>query len=211
MSSNQVEVWADVVCPWCYIGKRRLELAASASKVQPEVLHRAFQLDPTATSDGRLTTDVLAEKYGVSTEQARAMMANVTDVARSVGLDYNLDRTVNGNTRDAHRLALWAQESGSAQPLLDTLYRAYFTDARPVFTMDELVEVAGEAGFASQEVRALLESNRFIDQVATDQREAADLGATGVPFFVIDRRVGVAGAQPQEVFEQAFAQVNAQG
>lgn len=204
----EVDVWADIVCPWCFIGKRRLQFAQEAAGIDTSVRHRAFQLDPSAVNQGRRVVDVLAEKYRVSLGQAEEMMDNVTQVAASVGLTYRMDECLSGNTKDAHRLLLWAQEQGNAQVLVENLYSAYFTEGRPVFTIDDLVPIAADSGFDAGQARDLLGTAAFVEEVAADQRLAGELGATGVPFFVLDGRLGVAGAQPQEVFEQALRQVS---
>ena len=198
----QVEVWSDVVCPWCYIGKRRLDeaLAAFPGGDDVVVVHRAFQLDPKAVSDGRRTVDVIAEKYGTDPAGAAAMMANVTEVAATVGLSYRLLDTVSGNTRDAHRLVLWAQAQGQSAELLESMYSGYFEQARDIFTTEALCELAAEAGLDSTEARAMLSTTALIDDVAADQALAAQFGATGVPFFVFDRAYGISGAQPLEAF-----------
>lgn len=205
----RIEVWSDVVCPWCYLGKRRLEAVLEATDIDAEVVHRAFQLDPGARTEGRSTVDVLAAKYGVDAAAAEAMMANVTEAARSEGLEYRLLDTVSGNTADAHRLVLWAQsEHGPAagQRLMERILRTYFCEALPVFTPTQLLPLAGEEGLDVAAAEAMLAGEAQRQQVADDQRLAAHLGATGVPFFVIDRRIGIPGAQPREVFEQALRQ-----
>lgn len=204
-----IEVWADIVCPWCFIGKRRLEqaLAARPDRDRFVVVHRAFQLDPSAVSEGLATTDVLSAKYGVSREDAIAMQQNVSEVASSVGLDYHLENTISGNTMLAHRLALWAQEQGDAQAFVESLYRGYFEQGKPVFTVDELMPFVAEAGLDVDAARAMLATDAYAAKVADDQALAAQFGASGVPFFVLDRRYGISGAQPAEVFEQTLDQV----
>jgi predicted DsbA family dithiol-disulfide isomerase len=209
----RIEVWADVVCPWCYIGKRRLQaaLAERGMTDEVEVLHRAFQLDPTASTTTEPTIDHLAAKYGVSRDEALAMMANVTEVAAGEGLDYHLDRTRTGNTRDAHRLALWVQEQDPqiTQRLLEAMYSAYFEQGRGVFSTDDLVALAAEVGLDPDEARSMLAGTAYLDQVVQDQVLARTFGASGVPFFVIDRAYGVSGAQPLEVFLDAIDQARA--
>ena len=206
----QIEVWADVVCPWCYIGKRRLQSALAERGIadEVEIVHRAFQLDPTASTTTSPTIDHLAVKYGVSRDDALAMMANVSNVAAGEGLAYRLDQTMTGNTRDAHRLVLWAQETdpGAAQRLLEVLYSAYFEQGRGVFTHDDLVSLAAEAGLDADAARAMLAGTAYLDQVVEDQELARSFGASGVPFFVMDRAFGVSGAQPVEVFLNAIDQ-----
>lgn len=209
----QIEVWADVVCPWCYIGKRRLQAALAERGLADdvEIVHRAFQLDPTASPTAEPTIDHLAAKYGVTRDEALAMMANVTEVAAAEGLDYHLDRTMTGNTRDAHRLALWAQDAdpASAQRLLEAMYSAYFERGRGVFSKDDLVVLAGEVGLDADAAREMLAGTAYLDQVVQDQVLAPTFGANGVPFFVIDRAFGVSGAQPVEVFVDALDQARA--
>lgn len=210
----QIEVWADVVCPWCYIGKRRLQAALAERGLadEVEIVHRAFQLDPTASTSTEPTIDRLAAKYGVSREQALDMMSDVTEVAAAEGLDYHLDRTMTGNTRDAHRLALWAQDqpgsdnSDAAQRLLEAMYSAYFEQGRGVFSTDDLVALAAEVGLDPDAARNMLAGTAYLDKVVEDQVLARTFGANGVPFFVIDRAYGVSGAQPVEVFLGAIDQ-----
>jgi predicted DsbA family dithiol-disulfide isomerase len=206
MSSTpmQVEVWSDVVCPWCYIGKRRLEQALASVDYPVEVIHRAFQLDPAATTEGRRTLEVIAAKYRLSAADATSMMANVEQVAASVGLDYHLEETVSGNTRDAHRVLLWAQEQGKANDLLESLYSGYFEQARPIFTAEELMPLVAFAGLDVAAALDMLGSDAYVEQVRADQELAASFGATGVPFFVFNRQYGISGAQPLEAFEQTL-------
>jgi predicted DsbA family dithiol-disulfide isomerase len=211
-AAMRIEIWADVVCPWCYIGKRRLQTALAARGLEDvEVVHRAFQLDPTASTVAEPTVDHLAAKYGVSREEALAMMANVTEVAAAEGLDYRLDLCMTGNTRDAHRLLLWAQDTDpvSAQRLIDAMYSAYFEQGRGVFSSDDLVGLAIDAGLDADAARDLLAGAAYLDQVVQDQVLARTFGAEGVPFFVIDRAYGISGAQPVEVFLNALDQAAA--
>ena len=208
----KIEVWADVVCPWCYIGKKRLQSAlAQRELTDVEIVHRAFQLDPTASTVTEPTVDHLAAKYGVTREQALDMMSDVTEVAAAEGLDYRLDLCMTGNTRDAHRLALWAQEQDAAacQRLLEAMYSAYFTQGRGVFSSDDLAGLAGEAGLDVEAARDVLAGTAYLDDVVQDQVLARTFGANGVPFFVIDRAYGVSGAQPVEVFLNAIDQAAA--
>lgn len=205
----RIEVWSDVVCPWCFIGKRRLDAALAATDTRAEIVHRAFQLDPHARTEGHRMVDHLAAKYGVDHAGAAAMMEQVTEAARSVGLQYRLAHTLTGNTLHAHRLVLWAQDRyghDTAQALLERIMTAYFCSAEPIFEAADLLPHAVAAGIDADAARALLVSAELSEQVAVDQREASELGATGVPFFVIDRRFGIPGAQPAEVFERALLQ-----
>ena len=213
MLTMKIEVWAAVVCPWCYIGKRRLQSALAERGIadEVEIVHRAFQLDPTASTTTAPTIDHLAAKYGVSRDEALAMMSNVTEVAAGEGLEYHLDRTMTGNTRNAHRLVLWAQEQDpvAAQRLLEAMYSAYFEQGRGVFSTDDLVALAAESGLEADAAREMLAGSAYLDHVVEDQVLARTFGANGVPFFVIDRAYGVSGAQPVEVFLQAIDQARA--
>ncbi|MGY2001299.1 DsbA family oxidoreductase [Blastococcus sp. SYSU DS1024] len=208
----QVEVWSDVVCPWCYIGKRRLEAALEQfpHRDQVEVVWRSFQLDPSAP-EGEVhpTLPALARKYGTSVEQMRANMAQVEQVAAGEGLEYHLTDAVSGNTLLAHELLHLAAERGKRNELKELLLHAYFEEGRPVFDVDSLVPLATQVGLDEAEVRAALTDHRYRDAVRQDAATAQSLGATGVPFFVVDRKYGAAGAQPAElllqVLERAWA------
>ncbi|MFI0264522.1 DsbA family oxidoreductase [Streptomyces sp. NPDC017056] len=205
----RVEIWSDIACPWCYIGKARFEkgLAGFAHRDEVEVVHRSFELDPQAAPTGDvMVLDMLAEKYGVSREQAEAMEARVAEAAAGEGLGYRSDR-VHGNTFDLHRLLHLAKERGKQDALLGALYRANFAEARPLGDTAELTRVAVAAGLDEADVRRVLaDGDAYAEAVRADEREAAELGARGVPFFVIDRRYGISGGQPAEVFRQALEQ-----
>ena len=202
-----IEVWSDVVCPWCYIGRRRLQqaLAARTDLGDVQVLHRAFQLQPNAPRDHvEPTAQHLAEKYSVSPEQVLQMQATVTQAASTVGLKFNLEHTLSGNTEDAHRLLLWAQATGGQDALLEQMYGGYFTREQSLFDHAVLLDMAEQVGLDRAEAAGVLESDAFAEQVRMDGAEAAQLGATGVPFFVFDRKYGIAGAQSHEVFMQTL-------
>jgi predicted DsbA family dithiol-disulfide isomerase len=208
----RVEIWSDVVCPWCYIGKARFEkgLAAFTGRDGVEVVHRSFELDPRTPRGGtRTVAEGLKAKYGVGDEQLRAMEARVGDAAAAEGLGMLHDRLATG-TFDLHRVLHLARERGLQETLLDALYRAHFAEARPVGEDETLVEVAAGAGLDTDEVRAVLaDASAYADAVRADEREAAELGITAVPFFVIDRRYGISGGQPATVFTQALEQASA--
>jgi predicted DsbA family dithiol-disulfide isomerase len=205
-----IEMWSDLVCPWCFIGKRQLEIALEQfpHRDQVTVNHRAYQLNPYAEPTTTPTTQMLAEKYGVSLEEATAMLQNVSDAARSVGLNYQLKRTLSGNTLDGHRLVLWAQRLDLArgQQLLEILLSAYFERGESIFGVETLAAFAPQAGFDQAESLKFLHSSALIDEVRRDQEIAQTLGCTGVPFFVIDDRFGVTGAQSSELFATALQQ-----
>jgi predicted DsbA family dithiol-disulfide isomerase len=207
-----IEIWSDVVCPWCYIGKRRFEsaLARFAHRDQVQVVWRSFELDPRAPlrSPGTLN-DMLTRKIGVSLAQAAAMNAQVTALAAEEGLDYRLDRAKHGNTFDAHRLIHLAAAHGLQAQAKERLLRAYFTDGLPISDPDTLLMLGAELGLPIEDVRAMLESDAYAEAVRADERRAAAFGISGVPFYVIDERYGVSGAQDAAVFlgalEQAWA------
>lgn len=201
-----IEVWADVVCPWCFIGKRRLEraIAALAELPEPEVVHRAFQLDPGAISEGGLTVDLLAGKYGLDAVGVGNMLGQVDSAGATEGLTMRLLETQRGNTALAHQLILWAQQQGSGQELLEGIFRGYFENARPIFTVDELMTFVSAAGLDTEDAREVITTGSYRSAVAADLEMAAQFGATGVPFFVFDRRFAISGAQPFEVFVETI-------
>lgn len=200
-----IDVWSDVVCPWCFIGRRRLQKAIANHADGREVIvrHRAFQLQPDARDVVR-TDEMLAQKYKVDKDQVAAMQANVCSIADGEGLCYDLSETLSGNTADAHRLILWAEEIGKGDELLEAIYSAYFEKKKSIFTHDDLIALASSIGINGDEAKALLQSDRFADQVNEDQDLARLLGANGVPFYVIDMKFGISGAQPQEHFDSIF-------
>jgi predicted DsbA family dithiol-disulfide isomerase len=210
-----IDVWADVVCPWCFIGKRRLEKALSTfpHRDQITVRHRAFQLDPNA-KEVLPTSELLESKYNATPDQVRQMQANVCAVADGEGLCYQLDGTLSGNTFDAHRLLLWSASIGKQGELLEALFSAYFEKSRPIFTHADLVSVAVSVGIDADVADDILRSGQYEEEVIEDRNLAAQLGATGVPFFVLNMRYGISGAQPLEAFtgslEQAWQEYQAQ-
>jgi len=202
----QIHIWSDVVCPWCYIGKRRFEraLEALAHRDQVEVTHRSFQLDPTRprgeTSSRR---SMLMSKYRRTAAEVLQMDEKMEALAAAEGLEYHLtDANLTGNTLDAHQLVQLAKTHGLQDAMLERLYRAYFTEQRSLFDRESLVNLAGETGLDKDKASQALEESRFADAVARDLSDARQLGVTGVPFFVVDGRYAVSGAQPAEVFTQ---------
>ncbi|MFE2939846.1 DsbA family oxidoreductase [Streptomyces sp. NPDC059255] len=206
----RVEIWSDIACPWCYIGKARFEkgLAGFAHRDEVEVVHRSFELDPRLTkADTGTVLDMLVAKTGRTPAEVREMEEHVASNARSEGLGYVLDGRDYGSTFDIHRLLHLAKARGRQDALLDLVYRANFAEERSVYDEDTLVGLAVEAGIEEAEARAVLaDPEEYAADVRADQREAAELGANGVPFFVLDRRYGVSGGQPAEVFTQALEQ-----
>ncbi|MET9346534.1 DsbA family oxidoreductase [Streptomyces termitum] len=206
----RVEIWSDIACPWCYIGKARFEkgLAAFAHRDGVEVVHRSFELDPhRAKGETGPVLEMLAAKYGRTLDEARAMEEHVASNARAEGLEYLTDGRDHGNTFDIHRLLHLAKERGRQDALLDLAYRANFAEERSVFDDATLLDLAVEAGLDEAEAKAVLaDPSAYAEAVRADEREAAELGANSVPFFVLDRRYGVSGGQPAEVFTQALEQ-----
>ncbi|KOG33869.1 DsbA family oxidoreductase [Streptomyces resistomycificus] len=208
----RVEIWSDIACPWCYVGKARFEkaLAAFPHREQVEVVHRSFELDPgRAKGDIQPVLAMLTKKYGMSEAQAQAGEENLGAQAAAEGLEYRTRGRDHGNTFDMHRLLHLAREHGVQDELIGLFYRANFAEERSVFSEGEerLVELAVAAGLDADTVRAVLaDPGAYADEVRADEREAAELGANGVPFFVLDRKYGVSGAQPAEVFAQALTQ-----
>jgi len=205
----KVEIWSDVVCPWCYIGKRRFEqaLAGFPHRDEVEVVWRAFELDPSAPRER--TGDYaghLAAKYGVPLGQAQQMIDNMTTVAAQDGLDFRFDLARPGGTFDAHRLLHLAAERGVQDALKERLLRATFTEGEPIGDPETLVRLTAEAGLDADEARAVLASDRYAAEVRGDEEQARAYGITGVPFFVVDGRYGVSGAQPAEALVQVLAQ-----
>jgi predicted DsbA family dithiol-disulfide isomerase len=211
----RVEIWSDVVCPWCYVGKRRFEkaMAQFAHRDQVELVWRSFQLDPTAgpsPAEGGQQVKLLAEKYGRSLAEAQGMLDSMTATAAAEGLDFRFDLNRSGNTFDAHRLLHLALEHGVQDRLKERLDHATFTEGSPVSDHAALRGLALEVGLPADEVDAVLASDQYADAVRADIAQAAAYGINGVPFFVVDGRYGISGAQPPEVvlrtLEQAWAE-----
>ena len=204
-----VEIWSDIACPWCYIGKRRFEKALSAFSHADAVTvtWRSFELDPSAPAE--TTGDVaarLAAKYGMSLDQAREMEANMTATAAGEGLDYHLDIRRSANSFDGHRLIHLASEQGFGDAMKERLLAAHFSEGALVSDHDTLVALATEVGLDPADARAMLGSDRFVDDVRADERAAHQIGISGVPTFVVDRRIGISGAQSPEVLLELLEQ-----
>lgn len=211
MKTLRVDIWSDIACPWCYVGKRRLEAALRqfphASQVQ--WVWRAFELDPSAPRE-RLPrmpyAQRLAEKYECSEAEGQSMVDRMTAVAREDGIDFHFEKIRPGNTFDAHRVLHLALERGVQDALKERLLRAYLTDGQPIGDPEVIAREAVAAGLNPGEVREVLASDRFAREVRADEHEARRLGISGVPFFVLDGRYGVSGAQPAEVLLSALTQ-----
>lgn len=205
----QIEIWSDVICPWCYIGKRRFEaaLAAFPHKEKVTVVWRSFELDTKSPSRYSETLiEMLSRKYHVSLQEAENMNARVTSLAKEVGLDYRLSEARPGNTFDAHRLLHLAASRQIGDQATERLMHAYFSEALPVGDRAALANLAPEFGISSNDALAMFESDAFVEAVRADESRASALGISGVPFFVIDGKIGISGAQPVEVFADALNQ-----
>jgi predicted DsbA family dithiol-disulfide isomerase len=197
-----VEIWSDIACPWCYVGKRRFEAALENFEHRDEVnvTWRSFELDPGAPAEveGERAA-ALAAKYGVSVQRAREMEQSMTDTAAADGLEFRFDQARSGNTFDAHRLVHLAETHGKQDAMKERLFAAYLSEGELVSDHQTLRKLATDIGLPEDEVIDTLAGDRFADDVRGDERTGSQLGITGVPFFVIDRAMGASGAQPAEV------------
>ena len=205
----RVDIWSDLVCPWCYIGKRRFEkaLATFGRRDDVDIVHRSFQLDPSMPK-GQLFRhrDVLMRKYRMTEPEVGAAQARLERLAAEEGLEYHLAESRTGNTMDAHRLVHLGREQGVQDAVIERLFRAHFTENRSLFDDESLAALGAEAGLAG--VEAFLASERYADDVVADHRYANEIGVRGVPFFVLNGRLGVSGAQSVDVFTQALTRAS---
>ena len=209
----KVEIWSDVMCPFCYIGKRRFEsaLAEFPQRDQIQVEWKSFQLNPQMkTEPGRSINDYLAETKGWTPDYAQQVNDHVTNMAAEVGLEYNMDKAVLANSFDAHRFLQFAKTKGLGDEAEEQLFKAYFTDGRNTADHATLIELGTAIGLDAAKLKAVLEGTRFSEDVRRDIYEAQQVGARGVPFFVLDRKYAVSGAQHTETFlgalQQSFAE-----
>ncbi|WP_167050331.1 DsbA family oxidoreductase [Microbacterium halimionae] len=209
----KIDVWSDIACPWCYIGKRNLEtglaeVAGDADAPRVEVTYHSYELSPDTPVDFEGDqTEYLVQHKGISREQALEMAARVTDVARDAGLDYHFDNLKHTNTVKAHELVHFAKEKGLQGSMKERLLSAHFVEGRHVGRIDDLVELAVEIGLDADEAREALISEKYVEAVRADEEQARAYGINGVPFFVIDGKYGISGAQPPAAFSQIARQV----
>jgi predicted DsbA family dithiol-disulfide isomerase len=207
----KIEVWSDYVCPFCYIGKRRLEEALEQfpQKDQVEVEFKSFELDPNVPKKNEQSVyEMLARKYGMTVEQAKQMTRNVSEQAASVGLSYHFDNMKEINTFDAHRLAKFAKTHGKEAEVTEKLLYAYFTESKHIGEYETLADIAAAAGLDRQEALAVLhDQNAFANDVRVDEAIAQQYRITGVPYFVINQKYAISGAQPLETFKGALQKV----
>jgi predicted DsbA family dithiol-disulfide isomerase len=205
----EIEIWSDIACPWCYVGKRRFEAALADFEHRDDVhvTWRSFELDPSAPAErGGERAARLAEKYGMTIERAREMERQMTETAAGEGLDFHLDIQRSGTTFDGHRLIHLAAEHGLQDAMKERLLRAYFTEGELISDADTLVRLAGEVGLDPDEARQMLASDRLSEEVRDDERTASQFGISAVPTFVIDRAIGASGAHPPEAMLQLLNQ-----
>lgn len=205
----KIEIWSDYVCPFCYIGKRRLELALKEANIDAEIVYKAYQLDPYAKTEANLSAhEALAKKYGITTTKAKQMNENVKEQAKTVGLNYNIEDMQYPNTLLAHRLVKFAETKGLDKELAEAFFKAHFIDAKNIGLKDTLVELARKVGLDN--VDEVLNSDIYSSDVVLDIKEAKDIGVRGVPFFVINRKYAISGAQPLNVFQDSLKQIYAE-
>ena len=202
-----VEIWSDVMCPFCYIGKRRFEAALSqyAGRDSVEIIWRSFQLDPELETDpSKSVVQSLAEKKGWSMEQTHQTMDYVVNMAQSVGLSYHFDKAVVANSFDAHRFSHYAKTKGKQDAAEERLFAAYFTEGKNTASHTTLIQIGTELGLDASELSTVLSGNDYAADVESDIALARQFGVSGVPFFVFNRKVAVSGAQETQVFLQAL-------
>src|SRR5690606_21495689 len=202
----RVDIWSDVVCPFCYIGKKRLEAAAQEAGIELEVHWHSYQLDPEAPVRQEVSnSERLAQKYGRSVAEVEEMQRNIAEMAKAEGIEFNWEGANSGNTFNAHRLIHLAQSKGLGNDAQESFFYSYMSQGLGLGERETLEDVAARIGLNPVEVDDLLESEEYADFVKYDQEVAHEqLKVTGVPFFVFDQRVALAGAQPKEVFLQVF-------
>jgi predicted DsbA family dithiol-disulfide isomerase len=207
----RIDVWSDIACPWCFLGKHRLDAALAQVGGEHEVVYRAFELNPEAPrtcEDGLTHTQRIAKKFAASPAQIDAMHARMRGLGEEVGIEFRFDRVQGGNTFDAHRIVRLGLERSIQPAVKERMLRAYFSDGEPIGDRDALVRIATDAGLDATEVRELLAGDRLRDEVRADETMAQELGITGVPFFVIAGKYAVSGAQPSEILVQALTRAS---
>ena len=204
----RVDIWSDVVCPFCYIGKKRLEHVAAEAGIELEINWHSFELDPNApVKHDSSNTERLAKKYGRSIEQTQEMQRNIAEAAAEEGILFNWEQANSGNTFNAHRIIHLAQSKGLGNVAQEAFFHAYMTDGMPIGERETVEDVASRIGLAHTEVEFVLDSEEFADFVRHDEKIAHEqLKVSGVPFFVFDQRIALSGAQPREIFLQAMQQ-----
>jgi predicted DsbA family dithiol-disulfide isomerase len=207
----KVDIWSDVACPWCFIGKRKFEEGVRRFGGDVEIEYHSFELSPDTPVDfDGSTTDFLAARKGMPVQQVEQMLANVTGIADSVGLHYDFDQVKHTNTVLAHQLIHYAKAHGRQAEMKERLLSAYFEEGRHVGRIEDLADLAAEVGFDRDDVIRSLESREHLAAVEADKSQAIAYGIQGVPFFVLEGKYGISGAQDASVFENALGQVAAE-
>lgn len=204
----KVEIYADIVCPFCYIGKNIFAKFQEEAGEEIEVVHRSYELDPNSSrTESMNSLEALAKKYGFTKEEAKNRMSGVEDMAKRENLPMNIFSAVGANTHDLHRLVYLARETGKDSALLEAFYRAHFVDGIALNEREEVLKITVGIGLKEEEVLEVLESDRYEEKIAEDRSLASSLGITGVPFFVVDGKYGVSGAQPKAIFHQILESI----
>ncbi|MFN6074997.1 MAG: DsbA family protein [Fluviicola sp.] len=205
----KIEIWSDIMCPFCYIGKRHLELALQQfPEMEVELVWKSFQLDPTITPQpGKDVYSYLAERKGMSLEESKQMHQHVVDRAAEVGLVYNYDKAIIANSFDAHRLLHLAKRNGKGNELKEKLLAAYFTEGKDFGDKQVLTQLGLEVGLKEEDIHTVLYTDMYAREFQADIQEAQEIGVRGVPFFVFDRKYAVSGAQPIEAFVETIQAV----
>jgi predicted DsbA family dithiol-disulfide isomerase len=207
----KVEIWSDIFCPFCYIGKRKFEVALEKfdKKEDIEIIYRSFELNPSAEKhNDKNIHELIANKYGITYEEAKLNNDNIVNQAKELGLEYNFDTLVPTNSFDAHRMIHFAKEYGKMEEMTETLFKAYFTDSKNVSDFNTLVEIAENVGLNKEEAINVLNSNKYSDLVRADEELAGRYGINAVPFFIFNEKFTVSGAQPIELFLRALNKVS---
>lgn len=206
-----VDIWSDVRCPFCYIGKKKFETALKdfPEKEQVEIVWHSFQLDPNLeTQPDSNTLEYFVKTKGVSEEQGRQMLGHATKMAKEVGLDFNLEESIMANSFDAHRLIQFAKTKGLGNEIEEELFKAHFLESKNIDDLQVLLQTAISIGLDEKEAKAVLESDAFSYEVKQDELHARNIGVSGVPFFVFNNKYAVSGAQPSEIFLQTLKKAN---
>ena len=206
----KVEIWSDFVCPFCYMGKKRFELALKKFKHKDkvEIIYRSYELNPNIEKVGNPNqVDSLMQKYGMEKEEVMSMLNDIVMQGSELGLEYNFEKSIATNTMDAHRLFHYAKTKGDVAPLINMLFKSHFTDGLNISDHKVLTNITQELGYNQEEVMQVLESDKYKEDVLEDELRARLVGVRGVPFFVINEEYWISGAQPVEEFLQALDEV----
>lgn len=208
-----VEIWSDVVCPFCYIGKRKFENALTEfeGKEDVEIVWHSFQLDPGLVPvPGQTADQWLGLRKGTTEAEGKKMNAGMAEIAREVGLEYNFDRAIVNNTMLAHRLLHLAKEHGIQNEMKESLFLAYYTEGKDIGDLKFLFDLGQKQGIPLEALKLTFESDRFVKEVHQDQQQAKEIGVQGVPFFVFNNKYAISGAQPTELFLEVLEKVKAE-